>query len=39
MSEQFDNMTVAELRAYAREHHISLPTGINKQGIIDKLEN
>ena len=38
MSEQFDNMTVAELRAYAREHHISLPTGINKQGIIDKLK-
>ena len=35
MSEQFETMTVIELRDYAREHHIPLPAGINKQGIID----
>ena len=33
MSEQFENMTVVELRNYAREHQIPLPAGINKQGI------
>ena len=38
MSEQFENMTVVELRNYAREHQIPLPAGINKQGIIDKLK-
>ncbi len=38
MSEQFETMTVVELREYAREHHIPLPAGINKQGIIDRLK-
>jgi hypothetical protein len=38
MSERFETMTVIELRDYAREHHIPLPAGINKQGIIDKLK-
>ena len=38
MSEQFETMTVVELREYAREHHIPLPAGINKQGIIERLK-
>lgn len=38
MSERFETMTVIELRDYAREHHIPLPAGINKQGIIEKLK-
>ena len=38
MGEQFESMTVIELRNYAREHHIPLPAGINKQGIIEKLK-
>lgn len=38
MSEQFESMTVIELRSYAREHHIPLPAGVNKQGIIDILK-
>ena len=37
MSNAFENMTVVELRAYAREHHIPLAAGINKQGIIEKI--
>ena len=38
MGEQFESMTVIELRNYAREHHIPLPAGVNKQGIIEKLK-
>ena len=38
MGEQFENMTVIELRNYAREHHIPLPAGVNKQGIIERLK-
>ena len=37
MSERFEDMTVLDLRKYAREHHIQLPAGINKQGIVEKL--
>ncbi|MBQ8080776.1 MAG: hypothetical protein IJ240_02630 [Clostridia bacterium] len=37
MSEQLDNLTVIELRRLAREKGITLPAGINKQGIVDRL--
>ena len=37
MAKRLDEMTVAELRAYAREHHITLSAGLNKQGIIDRI--
>lgn len=35
--ENFEQMTVLELRKYAREHAIRLPAGIDKKGIVDKL--
>ncbi len=35
--ENFEQMTVIELRKYAREHEIRLPAGIDKKGIVDKL--
>ena len=37
MASRWDEMTVAELRKYAREHGITLSAGINKQGIIDRI--
>ena len=35
--ENFEQMTVIELRKYAREHEIRLPAGIDKKGIVEKL--
>ena len=37
MTSRWDEMTVAELRKYAREHGITLSAGINKQGIIERI--
>ena len=37
MSEQFEKMTVLELRRTAKEMGVKLGAGISKQGIIDKL--
>ena len=37
MSEQFESMSVIELRQKARELGVKLGAGINKQGIIEKL--
>lgn len=37
MSEQFEKMTVLELRKAAKEMGVKLGAGISKQGIIDKL--
>ena len=37
MASVWDDMTVAELRKYAREHGITLSAGINKQGILDRI--
>ncbi len=37
MSEQFENLSVIELRQKAKEMGVKLGAGINKQGIIDKL--
>lgn len=37
MATRWENMTVAELRKYAREHKIPLSAGINKQGIVERL--
>ena len=38
MTGDWEQMTVAELRNYAREHHIKLSAGINKQGIIERIQ-
>ncbi len=38
MKEQFDEMSVIELRQKAKEMGVKLGAGINKQGIIDKLK-
>ncbi len=38
MSEQFENLSVIELRQKAKEMGVKLGAGINKQGIIDKLK-
>ena len=37
MSVRWEDMTVAELRQYAREHGITLSAGINKQGIVERI--
>ena len=37
MASRWDDMTVAELRKYAREHGITLSAGINKQGIVERI--
>ena len=37
MSEQFESMSVIELRQKAKEMGVKLSAGINKQGIIDRL--
>ena len=37
MASRWDEMTVADLRKYAREHGITLSAGINKQGIIERI--
>ena len=37
MASRWDEMTVTELRKYAREHGITLSAGINKQGIVDRI--
>ncbi len=39
MASTWDDMTVAELRKYAREHGITLSAGINKQGIVERIES
>lgn len=38
MSEQFESMSVIELRQKAKEMGVKLGAGINKQGIIEKLK-
>ena len=38
MSEQFESMSVIELRQKAKEMGVKLGAGINKQGIVDKLK-
>ena len=38
MSEQFENLSVIELRQKAKEMGVKLGAGINKQGIIEKLK-
>ncbi len=37
MTAGWEDMTVAELRKYARDHGITLSAGINKQGIIERI--
>ena len=37
MATRWEEMTVSDLRKYAREHRIPLSAGINKQGIIERL--
>ena len=37
MASLWDEMTVADLRKYARDHGITLSAGINKQGIVDRI--
>ncbi|MBR1584602.1 MAG: Rho termination factor N-terminal domain-containing protein, partial [Clostridia bacterium] len=37
MSEDYEKMSVVELRKVAKEMGVKLGAGINKQGIIDKL--
>ena len=39
MSEHFENMSVIELRQKAKEMGVKLGAGINKQGIIEKLND
>ena len=38
MSEQFEKLSVIELRQKAKEMGVKLGAGINKQGIIEKLK-
>ena len=39
MSEDFESLSVAELRQKAKEMGVKLGAGINKQGIIEKLQS
>lgn len=36
--ENFEEMTVIELRKYAKEHAVKLSAGIDKQGIVERLQ-